>query len=50
MGAEDENSVEDNSGYEESGVGLAWLGVEDFGLVLLTAGLGVIPAISGILN
>jgi len=29
MGDEDENEVEDMSGYEESGVPLTWLGWED---------------------
>jgi hypothetical protein len=29
MGDEDENDVEDMSGYEKSGVQLAWLGWED---------------------
>jgi len=29
MADEDENDVEDTSGYEKSGVQLAWLGWED---------------------
>jgi len=29
IGDEDENDMEDTSGYEESGVRLAWLGFED---------------------
>ena len=33
MGDEDENDVEDTSGYEKSGVQLAWFGSEDFGPV-----------------
>ena len=37
MGDEDENDVEDTSGYEKSGVGLARLGWEDLVLVLLHA-------------
>jgi len=36
-GDEDENDMEDTSGYEKSGVGLARLGWEDLVLVLLHA-------------
>jgi len=50
MGDEDENDVEDTSGPEKSGVRLAWLGVEDLVLVLLTAGSGLVPAVSGMVN
>jgi len=50
MGDEDENDMEDTSGYEKSGVRLASLGWEDHGSVLVHAGLGLIPAISGMVN
>jgi len=50
MGDEDENDVEDTSGYEKSGVRLAWLGWEDLVSVLLHAGSGVVPAVSGMVN
>jgi len=29
MGDEDENDMEDTSGYDKSGVRIAWLGLED---------------------
>jgi len=29
IGDDDENDVEDTSGYEKSGVRIAWLGLED---------------------
>jgi len=47
MGDEDENDMEDMSSYEISGVRLAWLSLEDVASVLLPAGLGLVPAISG---
>jgi len=50
MGDEDENDMENTSGYEESGVRLARLGLEDPVLVILTTGSGIIPAISGMVN
>jgi len=50
MGDEDENNVEDTSGYEKSGVRLAWLGLEDLISVLLHAGVGLGPAVSGMVN
>jgi len=50
MGDEDENNVEDMSGYESSGVGLAWLGWDDLVAVLLHDGLGLVPAVSGTVN
>jgi len=50
MWDEDENDVEDTSGYEESGVRLAWLGWEDLVSVLLHAGSGLILAVSGMVN
>jgi len=45
MGDEDENDVEDTSGYEKSGVQPAWLGWEDLVAVQLNTGLGLVPAI-----
>ena len=50
MGDEDENDVEDRSGYEKSGLRLACLGWEDLVSVLLHAGSGLVPAISGMVN
>jgi len=50
MGDEDENNMEDTSGYEKSGVRLAWLGVEDLVSVLLPAGSKLVPDISGMVN
>jgi len=50
MGDEDENDMEDMRGYEKSGVRLAWLCWEDLGSVLVRAGLGLVPAISGMVN
>jgi len=48
MGDEDENYMEDTSGYEKSGVRPAWLGLEDLVSVLLPAGSGLVPAVPGI--
>jgi len=50
MGGEDENDMEDTSGYEKSGVRLAWLGWEDLVSVLLDSGSGLVPAVSGMVN
>jgi hypothetical protein len=50
MGDEGGNDMEDTSGYEKSGVRLARLGLEDLVSVCLPAGLGVVPAVSGMLN
>jgi len=47
LGDEDENNVEDMSGYEKSGVWLAWLSLEDHIWVFVYAGSGVVPAVSG---
>jgi len=50
MGDEDENDMEDTSGYEKSGVRLAWLGSEDLISVIVPGGSGLVPAISGMVN
>jgi len=50
MGDEDENDMEDPSGPEKSGVQLAWLGLDDLVSVLLPAGAGLVPAVSGMVN
>jgi len=50
MGDEDENDMEDTSGYDKSGVRLAWLGLKDLVSVLLAAGSGLVPAVSGMVN
>jgi len=50
MGDEDENGMEDTSGYEKSGVRLASLGWEELVLVLVRAGSGLVPAISRLVN
>jgi hypothetical protein len=50
MGDEDENDIEDTSSYEESGIQLAWLCLEDLVSVILPAESGLVPAISGMVN
>jgi len=50
MGDEDQNNVEDISGYEKSGVRLAWLGWDDVLPVWIYAGSGLVPAVSGMGN
>jgi len=50
MGDEDENDMEDTSGYEKSGVRLGWLGWEDLVSVLLHAGSGLVPGVLGMVN
>jgi len=50
MSDEDENNVEETSGYENAGVPLARLGWEDPVLEQLHAALGLVPAVSGMLN
>jgi hypothetical protein len=43
-------NMEDTSGHEKSGLQVARLGVEVFISVFAPAGLGVVPAVSGMLN
>jgi len=50
MGDEDENDMEDTSGYEKSGVRLAWLALEDLVSVLVPTRSGLVPAVSGMGN
>jgi len=50
MEDEDENDMKDMSGYENSGVQLTSLGLEDLILVLLPAGSGLVTAGSGMVN
>ena len=50
MGDEDENDMEDMSGYDKSGEGLAWLGLEDLVSVLSPAWSGHVPAVSRMVN
>jgi len=50
MGDEDENNIEDTSGYDKSGEWPAWFGLEDPISVILPAGLGLVPAVSGMVN
>jgi len=50
MGDEDENDMEDTSGYDKLGVRLARLGWEDLVSVLLHAGSGLVAAVLGIVN
>jgi hypothetical protein len=50
MGDEDENDMENTSGYEKSGVRLARLGFEHPVSVILPAGSGIGPAVSGMVN
>jgi len=50
MGDEDENDMQDMSDYEISGVRIACLGSDDLVSVELHAGLGLVSAISGMVN
>jgi len=50
MGDEDENDLDNTSGYEESGVRLACLGWEDLVSELLHTGSGLVPAVSVMVN
>jgi len=50
MGDEDENDMENTSGYEKSGVRLTCLGLEDPVSVILLAGSGLVPAVSGMVH
>jgi len=50
MGDEDVNDLEDMSRYDKSGVRLTRLSSEDIVLVLLHAGLGLVPAVLAIVN
>jgi len=50
IGDEDENNMEDTSGYAKSGVRLARLGWEDLISVLVRTGWGLVPAVSGMVN
>ena len=50
MGDEDENDMEDASVYGKSGVRVGWMGWEYLISVLLHAGSGLVPAVSGIVN
>ena len=50
MGDEDENAMEDTSGYQKSGEWLARLGLKDLVLLLLPAGSGLVSALSGMVN
>jgi len=45
LGNEDENDMEDTSGYEKSGTWLATLFIEDLVSVLLPTRAGFVPAI-----
>ena len=50
MGDEDENDMEDTSGYEKSGVRLARWCWEDLVSEFVRAGSGLVPAISGMVH
>jgi len=47
---DDANNTVDASGFEKSGVQLAWLGLEDLVNVFLPSGLGVVPAVLGMVQ
>jgi hypothetical protein len=49
MGDKDEHDMEDMSGYEQSGVRHACLGLKDLVLVLAPARSGLMPAVAGLL-
>jgi len=50
MGDKDADDMEDTSGYEKSGLRLAWLGSEELILLYLDDTLGLVPAVSGMVN
>jgi len=50
MGDDDWNNMEDTSGCEMSGVRPTRLGLRDLAWVFIPAGLGVVPAVSGMEN
>jgi len=50
MRDEDENDMEDTSGYEKSGVRLAWSGLENLASVLSPAWSELVTAISGMVR
>jgi len=50
MGDEDENDMKDTSRPDKSGVWLAWFELEDLVSLLVPAGLGLIPAVLGMVN
>ena len=50
MGDNDENNMENTSRDEKSGERLAGLGLEYLVSVLLLAGSGLVPAVSGMVN
>jgi len=50
MGNEDQHNVEDTNEYGKSGVPLAWLDWKDLVSVQLHSGLGLVPALSGMVN
>jgi len=50
MGDEDRTNMEDASGYVTSGVWLAWMRWQDLISVSLPAGLGLVRALSGMVN
>ena len=50
IGDEDENDMENTIGYEKSGVLLACLGSEDLVSVFLSAGSGLVPAVSAMVT
>jgi hypothetical protein len=50
MRDEDENDMEDTSGYDKSGVRLGLLGLEDLVSVVLGATMGPVSAVSGMVN
>jgi len=50
MGDEDDNDMEDMSGHKKSGVRHAGLGLDALVLVILSAGSGLAPAVSGMVN
>jgi hypothetical protein len=50
MEDEDANDMKNTSGYQISVVGHTRLGLADFVSVYLPAGLGLVPAVSGMVN
>jgi len=49
-GDDNRNNMKDTSGYEESGVRLAWFGLKDVVSVLLPTGSGLVPAVLEMVN
>jgi len=50
MGDEDGNNMEDMGEHDKSGVGLAWMGLEDLALVIFPSISVLVPAVARMAN